>query len=103
MGGAFRHRPVAIEHGIPRPDQTYVIGAGRQLARDDLSEAPVGRRAGSACTSRTPRSKVGAATTAQLVWILGRRLPDAKGEAGLSRTIDAMRADREHLILQEQD
>lgn len=45
------------------------------------------------------RSKVGATTTAQLVWILGPRLPDAEGEAGLSRTIDSMRADREDGVL----
>ncbi len=45
------------------------------------------------------RSKVGATTAAQLVWILAARLPDAEGDAVLSRTIDSMRGDREDGVL----
>jgi DNA-binding CsgD family transcriptional regulator len=49
------------------------------------------------------RSKEGAETTAQLVWILAPRLPDAEGEAGLSRTMGLIRADREDGMLQQPD
>ena len=45
------------------------------------------------------RSKVGAETTAQLVWILAPRLPGPDGEAVLSRAIDLMGAEREDGIL----
>ena len=45
------------------------------------------------------RSKVGATTTAQLVWILAARLPGPDGEAVLSRAIDLMGAEREDGIL----
>jgi len=45
------------------------------------------------------RSKVGATTTAQLVWILAARLPGPDGEAVLSRAIDSMGAEREDGIL----
>ena len=45
------------------------------------------------------RSKVGAATTAQLVWILAERLSTPDGEAVLRRAIDSMGAEREDGIL----
>ena len=41
------------------------------------------------------RCKVGATTTAQLVWILAARLPGPDGEAVLSRAIDSIGADRD--------
>lgn len=41
------------------------------------------------------RSKVGATTTAQLVWILAARLPGPVGEAVFGRSIDSMGAERE--------
>ena len=45
------------------------------------------------------RTKVGAATTAQFVWILAARLPGPDGEAILSGSIDSMGAEREDGIL----
>jgi len=45
------------------------------------------------------RSKVGPTTTAQLVWILAARLPGPDGEAGFSRSIDSMGAERDDGIL----
>lgn len=41
------------------------------------------------------RSKVGATTTAQLVWIVVARLPGPDGEAVLNRVIDSMGAERD--------
>ena len=51
------------------------------------------------------RSKVGATTTAQLVWILAPRLPDADGEAQKGnvrsrRPVDSVRVDGEDALLQ---
>jgi DNA-binding NarL/FixJ family response regulator len=48
---------------------------GQAAHRLGLSHSTVKHRLANA------RSKVGVATTAQLVWILGPRLPDPDGEA----------------------
>ena len=52
-----------------------------------------------ACTKESTMTKVGATTTAQLVWILAARLPGPDGEVVLSSSIDSMGAESEDGIL----
>jgi DNA-binding NarL/FixJ family response regulator len=73
-----------------------VLDAGSEKAaaqRLGLSHSTVKQHLASA------RAKVGAETTAQLVWILAPRLSEPDGEAVLSRAIDSMGAEREDGIL----
>ena len=62
-------------HRLPGPPACCDPGYVRAVSRLGLSHSTVKHHLANA------RSKVGAETTAQLVWILGSRLPEPEGTA----------------------
>ena len=96
--------PVASRLSGPAGRATKPSGRRRCRGPRGRSEKATARRLGLSHSTvkhhlANARSKVGATTTAQLVWILAARLPGPDGEAVLSRAIDSMGAEREDGIL----